>query len=784
MVYQDNTQNYRESITERTRADEAYLPFTATVLTVDYERKVLTLQDDKSSLVYSEVRIFPALSSSAESSDIMMPEPGTKCVATSLTQSGGFSEVIVLTWLLSATLGAIDAIAQRGPEGIEGLTQRRRGTYRKAYPGQKTMTTTSGFSEKIDDGWDTLSSDFSRDKLDALRRQRAQITSRNIRYSDAGLCFEGPVNRNGQDLGNYQPQIMPDGTLQYVLFLNSNASLADRYVNGTQDVIALSEKVEKVQEFALDYPVPLEVLEAQLLDHILGTTAPIAARTTIAKANTVVDGQTYQVSYDSESFMVNQPWDNPQSRTASAVGPTLNEGITPARRGFMIEKAEGTLVGSNLFDTVTYGYPLMPILNPNTYLGRFGADFESGYLPVPANQDPNHTWTRMATSAYSIRFPYEYNTTRWDITKEGMLIFEIGASIPDDNNPFSDSYEYIHGAGRSVEGHLVGSLKLVIGKDRDEEDSVDLQALGQSVLRLGADDCSLPDDRRDVETQSRYQFDAVQKRNAQYWSLKDRTLQTLGNPLSLTNKVCGENISIRGATDGGVVMRFGARTPLTKRCHLQNGYQDAQGRTYLVPNQSPNRLDSKSPGRPNYGFGDSNYQFHDLTRAGAPSTPAYASQTIYGWSGQPVLSMDRQGLSIDFHTVRDILIRAGKDEDNGQSLLMDLAGGIVAWFGADQQGRSLAATLDGGIEMSIGANKQGNGLQLDIVGNMNVTVKGNYHLNVTGDYVMECNSYRETVHTDAVKVSQKTIESSLARHTTESPDIVHNQGTYVSNANT
>jgi hypothetical protein len=789
---------YRPSLTERNRMDEAYAPFTAIVLTADYERKVLTLQDDKTTMVYTEVRTFPAMASSLESTDASMPEPGTKCIAVNLTYSGGFSEVAVVSWLLSNTLGAIDAVAVRGPEGVGGWTQRRRGTYRKAYPGQKTITTTSGFSEKIDEGWDRLGSDFSRDKVDALRREWTQITSRQVRYSDAGLSFEGPVNRPPgtnpvvSSASIPSPTLMPDGTLQYVMFLNPTAGLQDRYISGTQDVLPIAEKVEKIQEFALDYPVPQEILQTEFLDTILGTTASPAALTSILKANVNVNGTVVQVDYDNETFMINQPWDNPQSLTGTAVGPTTNEGVTPARRGFMIEKSQGTLVGSNFFDPLTYGSVLQPILNPATYMGRFGADIESGYLPVPTNQGPNYPWTRLAASGYSVRFPYEYNTTRWDVTKEGMLIFEVGSSIPKEKNPFGGGYEYVHGAGRSIEGHLVGSLKLVIGKDRDEEDALDLQALGQSVLRFGADDCSLPDSNRIVLTQNRGDNDAVEPRRLQYWA--QPKLNGQGDPVSLTNKVMGENVSIRAATDGGVVMRFGARVNTALRRHLANGYQDPQGVIYVPPPGASGRvpppgaagqpdtpavpmgfrIDSKSPGRPTYGAGDSLYQFHNLANAGAPSTPGYASQFIYQWSGTPVNSMDRQGLSIDFHTVRDILIRAGKDTDHGQSLLMDLAGGMVAWFGADTEGRSITATLDGGVQMSIGRNTN-KGLQLDIVGDLNVTVKGNYHLNVTGGIIEECDHYRRTVHTDVVQVAMKVFDMALAEHVTESPNIVNSQ---------
>lgn len=789
--YSDNRDASRATLSDRSRADLNYTPFTAVVLSVDYERQVVTIQADKDRLTYSNIRTWPANASSTESTDVNMPEAGSRCVATSLYHNNGFTDVVIVAWIVSNTLPAIDAVANRWTEGVEGLTQRRRGTYRKAFPGQKTMTTTSGYSEKIDDGWDHLASDFSRDKLDTLRRTRTLTTSRVVSYVDSGLSFAGPVNRAPQSSSleldsPIIPTTLPDGTQSWVLFLNSDAAYQDRYLRGTANVIPLTEKVDKVQEFALDYPVPQDVLETPLIDFILGTTQPVNQQTTVLQEGTQLpNGSTTNVAYDSDSFMIDQAWDNPQSRTAPAVGPTTKEGPTPARRGFIIEKAEGTLVGSNRFDPVTFASALIPVLTTYDYMGRFGANFESGYLPINvSNEGTAYVRTRMGASCYSTRFPYEFNTTRWDVTKEGMLLFEIGSSIPQANNPWGYAYEYPHGAGRSVEGHLVGSLKLVIGKNLSEEDAVDLQALGQSVLRLGADDCSLPNAGRQVLTQNRGQSDKITPRTSQYWNKP--FLMGQGDPGSLTNKTHGENVSIRAATDGGVVMRFGGRTPLALRRHLNNGYQDPQGRTYQTPGSS-GRVDSHSPGRPTYGAGDSLYAFqtesgipHNLMNAGQPSF----NQLPYAWSGPTVNNMDRQGLSIDFHTVRDILIRAGKDEDMGQSLLMDLAGGLVAWIGADTRGRSMTFTLDGGIEGVVGMNKQGKAIRLELNGDLDLSVKGNMQVNVTGDYILEANSVREISHTDTIRTAQKVITAALARITNEAPDIINNQGAYSSNANT
>lgn len=451
----------------------------------------------------------------------------------------------------------------------------------------------------------------------------------------------------------------------------------------------------------------------------------------------------------------------------------MNEGVTPQRRGFIVESTSGTLVGYSRFDKSTYGKVLKPVLSPYTQQGRFGADFESGYLSV--NDSADHTEARLAASCHSVRFPYEQNTTRWDVTKEGFTLFEIGATLPKENIPLSGGYEHPHGAGRSLEGHLVGSLKLVVGKNRDEEDAIDLQALGQTVLRLGADDTSLPDRGRTVLTQTRSKNDSVQKRTLNYWTAPKLAAGDSGD---LANKTGAENISLRLAADGALVARIGARDPNSKRKHLVNGYQDGQGKT-AYPVTSTSRIDSHSPGRQTYGAGDSIYAFHDLTQVGTPQI----NMLPYNWSGQPLTNADAHGLSVDLHAVRDILLRIGSNPASGQSLLLDLAGGIVLAGGVDQLGRSLTAALDGGVEMTIGQNKQKKGLRLEINGDVDMLIKGNKHEHITGDYILECTTFRQITKTDHVVTAQKIIEAAMTRHTTEAPDIVHNQGLYESDEN-
>jgi len=76
MAIKNNSRNYRYPLSFPTREESQFRVFIARVLTVDYERKTCTLEDESSSVTYREVSIFPANASSFESTDIQMPEQG------------------------------------------------------------------------------------------------------------------------------------------------------------------------------------------------------------------------------------------------------------------------------------------------------------------------------------------------------------------------------------------------------------------------------------------------------------------------------------------------------------------------------------------------------------------------------------------------------------------------------------------------------------------------------------------------------------------------------------
>jgi hypothetical protein len=785
----DNTQLYHPGPLTRERDAIKFAPFVGRVLTVDYERFVLTIENPADKTVYTDIRYWPSNTSSATSIDINMPEQFSSCVAAHINYSAGFSQVVILSWINSDQINNIDAVGQRAVDGSEmqGWSDRLRGTYRKAYPGQRTSSYSGGYSEKIDQGWDRLGSDFSRDKLDSDRRTRTQITGRKVNLTGAGVSYHGPINR--PNAPNITGVTLPDGTQEFVSYLQPGSQPSDRYIGGKRDVIPFAESTELVQEFSLDYIPPFETIQTELLDSILGTVANPWNRTTVTSPGG-------QVASDNETFMVSQQWDHPNDSHLKPVGPALAEGSTPARRGFILEKAQGTLVGYNKFDTSTYGRVLKSVLfvGPphNPAGGRFGADVESGYKPV--TDSPDHVEARLAASCLAIRFPYEYNTTRLDVTKEGFTTLEIGASIPKEKVGIGDhKYENPHGAGRSLEAHLVGSAKLVVGKNRDEEEALDIQALGQVVVRLGADDTSLPDARRNVQTQIREKGDAPAARSLQYWDAAHVKLHPGDsgvNPQGY-NKVGAENVSLRAALDGAAIVRLGGRNPAAFRRHLINGYADGRGKIpYAVT--AGFRQDSHSPGRPNYGAGDSNYAFHDLTQAGQP-TLNFPPYNIPSWSGTPVPGkppdpsnplpqnspMDQHGLSLDLHSTNDMLLRVGSNPVSGQSILIDTDGGVVAAIGKDQQGRSLTATLFGGCEISIRANNQGKALRIELLGDIDITHQGHFNFHSTGDWTTECTTWRHITKTDRVFTQQKSIDASLTRATIIAPDIEFDQGSQV-----
>ena len=120
----------------------------------------------------------------------------------------------------------------------------------------------------------------------AERRQRTQITGRGVSYDDAGLRFSGTVQRPGADKALVPEETLPDGSKRQIVYLQEKKHLHDRYFKGQKDMLPVAETLEKVQEFSLDFPVPWEVLDTEMLDDALGVRKELWKRTTtVAQAD-------------------------------------------------------------------------------------------------------------------------------------------------------------------------------------------------------------------------------------------------------------------------------------------------------------------------------------------------------------------------------------------------------------------------------------------------------------------------------------------------------------------
>ena len=63
---------------------------------------------------------------------------------------------------------------------------------------------------------------------------------------------------------------------------------------------------------------------------------------------------------------------------------------------------------------------------------------------------------------------------------------------------------------------------------------------------------------------------------------------------------------------------------------------------------------------------------------------------------------DSSGVSGNINFEGSLISSIGRDSKDGKSLLMDCAGSMVSWFGADNQGRSIVTQTDGSVILEIG----------------------------------------------------------------------------------
>jgi hypothetical protein len=138
--------------------------------------------------------------------------------------------------------------------------------------------------------------------------------------------------------------------------------------------------------------------------------------------------------------------------------------------------------------------------------------------------------------------------------------------------------------------------------------------------------------------------------------------------------------------------------------------------------------------------------------------------------------MDASGLSFDLHTVQDVLLRLGKNLTSGQSLLLDLAGGLVMALGKDNQGRSITAAMDGGMEITILPNAQNKAIRLNIIGDVDISHQGHLQYNCSGDIITDCGTYCSTVKLDRFLKQTNSFTKTNGVVRNESTELGNNEG--------
>lgn len=395
-------------------------------------------------------------------------------------------------------------------------------------------------------------------------------------------------------------------------------------------------------------------------------------------------------------------------------------------RGNIIEKSSGTLVGYDPTHT-NYGRVLRPFIFPSSDSASV-AVIES---PVPEDQAPDYTGTRYFAAAHMWKMPFPYAQTRSYVTKEGQVFLHVGATWEKEDCPFDPQIVNEQGAGRSVEANFAGSIKAVIDKNRDAEESLDLKTIGKVYFHFGKDDGVPSAERRSLAVDGTpYKGGVVRP--------KLTKAEGVASPSA-------KEWSIEGVTDGGISLRVGANHGRNLRVFERNGFT-AQG-NYRTPKD-----DVRDVGRGKYPAGDEFYRHHDLRYAGNGAPGRIGSDPEDKRSPFALTNPDLMATSLDAHFTGNSFLRMGTNSDN-VSLGLDAKGGLVGWLGAENKdNRSITLSLDGGIEAAIGRmSTSGNSIQAVLEGGINLRVRGS-NKSQTNFYTFEGDQQIDYVGAHSVSV--------------------------------
>lgn len=371
-------------------------------------------------------------------------------------------------------------------------------------------------------------------------------------------------------------------------------------------------------------------------------------------------------------------------------------------RGNIIETSSGTLVGYDP-NHVNYGRVLRPQIFKDT-LDSSVTVREFPIIEADYDFSPDQTPIRYLATAHMWKMPLPYAQTRLYVTKEGHLSLHVGATWELEDCPFEPKMVNELGSGRSVEANFAGSIRAVIDKNREREESLDLKTVGKVYFHFGKDDGVPSAVRREYTVDGSTYLGGV---------VRPKLTQAQGK------EPTAREWSIEGITDGGISLRVGNNHGRNIREFEMNGFT-SEGDHRTVG------MDVRDVGRTKYPAGDEFYRHHDLRFAGNGAPGRIGTNPEDKRSPFPLTNPNLMGSSLDAHLTGNAFLRLGTNSDK-VSLALDAKGGLVGWLGAENKdNRSITLSLDGGIEAAIGRMAtSGNSIQATLEGGINLKIRGN-----------------------------------------------------------
>lgn len=583
-------------------------------------------------------------------------------------------------------------------------TDHFRRKFRKLYPGEIFISSTQGSDFLVDENLQLLDMKGDEIRIDSRDQSINQISINNYRISDAARKSEGWVYRYIEE-AYYE-----DG------------SLVRSFDNPTKG-ISLEPDIRQpfIYDEALKRRWYRTIRGDTTVDDYLvsrGTEAPDLNSAPLVEVRSEIREVGAAHTPMTDHNVEKDIWGLDRYDNFTALEEEKAQDFTGVRkllRGNIIESVSGTLVGYDTSSKYYYDDLYGRVLRPQIFADPDTAGFDVRELPVDEDMAPDYTPVRYLAAAYMWKMPYNYSQTRVYVSKEGHTHLHVGSTYDIEDCPYDPPVEHPLGAGRSLEANFGGSIKMVIDKNKQREESLDLKTIGKVYFHFGKDDGVPSNVRRGL--------------------LVDNNKDYLGGvthpKLSAAD---GANptatyTSIEGVTDGGITLRVGRNHGRNLRQFEYNGFSP----------DGKDRLDGgdvRDSNRGMYDPGDAAYQFGTprigdnvlkmkTVGYGAPGRMGSTEEEkMYG--AGPITRPDLMATSLDAHLVGSTFLRLGSDGD-GNSMSFDTSGAIVGWVGAEKKdNRSMVLTMDGGIEAVIGriANS-GNSIQAKLRGGIHLVVQGN-----------------------------------------------------------